>query len=219
MTKLSTTQEKTARNNERTILHALAVVTQKRVSEMTGVSESRISRMKDGDLETLCTGLAALNLKLVPADAHVVSEVEYRFMAEQMIRHYQAVIEKEQKWVRKKPRLASGRKGCAMTTFEKWILALLAVQTITLWTVLWLCIRQDWHTVRLQLLGLTRRLQRPLHTLSPQQLEAPAVQKYLRWTEYPQVVLSQYPLIRRFYFARLRKLRALLTDSSESGIS
>ena len=93
MTKLSTTQEKTARNNERTILHALAVVTQKRVSEMTGVSESRISRMKDGDLETLCAGLAALNLKLVPADAYVVSEVEYRFMAEQMIRHYQAVIE------------------------------------------------------------------------------------------------------------------------------
>ena len=106
-----------------------------------------------------------------------------------------------------------------MTTFEKWILALLAVQTITLWTVLWLCIRQDWHTVRLQLLGLTRRLQRPLHTLSPQQLEAPAVQEYLRWTEYPRVVLSQYPLIRRFYFARLRKLRALRMDSSESGIS
>ena len=95
MTKLSTTQQKTARNNERTILHALAVVTQKRVSEMTGVSESRISRMKDGDLETLCAGLAALNLKLVPADAHVVSEVEYRFMAEQMIRHYQAVIEED----------------------------------------------------------------------------------------------------------------------------
>ena len=69
MTELSTAQQEIARNNERAILRSLAVVTQKRVSELAGISETKLSRIKDGDLEM--------------------------FMAEQMVRRYQAIIEKE----------------------------------------------------------------------------------------------------------------------------
>lgn len=95
MTELSTAQQEIARNNERAILRSLAVVTQKRVSELAGISETKLSRIKDGDLEMFCAVLAALSLKLVPTDVHTVSEAEYLFMAEQMVRRYQAIIEKE----------------------------------------------------------------------------------------------------------------------------
>lgn len=93
MTKLSPRQQETARKNERHILHALAVVTQKGLSEILGWSESKVSRMKDGELEELCIALAALNLKLVPIDACIVTSAEHQFMAEQMIKHYQNILD------------------------------------------------------------------------------------------------------------------------------
>ena len=88
-------QSETARKNERTVLHALAACGQRYVAEVSGISESRLSRMKDGGLEELCVALAAAGLKVVPADARVVTEAEYRFMAEQMVRHYQAIVDGE----------------------------------------------------------------------------------------------------------------------------
>ena len=86
MTKLSPAQSETARKNERAVLHALAACGQRYVAEVSGISESRLSRMKDGGLEELC---------VVPADARVVTEAEYRFMAEQMVRRYQAIVDGE----------------------------------------------------------------------------------------------------------------------------
>lgn len=65
------------------------------MAEVSGISESRLSRMKDGGLEELCVALAAAGLKVVPADARVVTEAEYRFMAEQMVRRYQAIVDGE----------------------------------------------------------------------------------------------------------------------------
>ena len=95
MTKLSPAQSETARKNERAVLHALAACGQRSVAEVSGISESRLSRMKDGGLEELCVALAAAGLKVVPADARVVTEAEYRFMAEQMVRRYQAIVDGE----------------------------------------------------------------------------------------------------------------------------
>lgn len=93
MTKLSEKQTAIARKNERLILRSLAEVTQKSLAETLGVSESKISRMKDGDLEELCVILAVLNLQIVPTESHVVTPCEYKFMAQQMVAHYQKVLD------------------------------------------------------------------------------------------------------------------------------
>ena len=95
MTELSPAQQENARKNERAILHAVAVVSQKRVADLSGISETRLSRLKDGDLEKYCAALAALDLKLVPADAAIVTKAERKFMAEKMIEHYQAIADED----------------------------------------------------------------------------------------------------------------------------
>ncbi|WP_038334237.1 helix-turn-helix domain-containing protein [Kingella kingae] len=93
MTKLSPKQIVTARNNERLILRHLAGLSQKGLSDAMGWSESKVSRMKDGELEDLCAALAALDLKIVPIDACMVTPAERKFMAEQMILHYQKILD------------------------------------------------------------------------------------------------------------------------------
>lgn len=55
-----------ARKNLKTILQALATVGQGPAADAIGVSESTISRMKDGDLDRLAQLLAVLGLKVVP---------------------------------------------------------------------------------------------------------------------------------------------------------
>lgn len=52
-----------------TVLQRLASVGQRTVAEGLGVSESTVSRMKEGELERLCRMLALLGLRLVPAEA------------------------------------------------------------------------------------------------------------------------------------------------------
>ncbi|WP_051321257.1 CII family transcriptional regulator, partial [Kingella kingae] len=79
--------------NERVILRHLAALSQKGLSDAMGWSESKVSRMKDGELEDLCAALAALDLKIVPIDACVVTPAERKFMAEQMILHYQNILD------------------------------------------------------------------------------------------------------------------------------
>ncbi|WP_155240515.1 CII family transcriptional regulator, partial [Kingella kingae] len=79
MTKLSPKQAATARNNERLILRHLAALSQKGLSDAMGWSESKVSRMKDGELEDLCAALAALDLKIVPIDACMVTPAERYF--------------------------------------------------------------------------------------------------------------------------------------------
>ncbi|MDK4670482.1 XRE family transcriptional regulator [Kingella kingae] len=73
----------------------LAALSQKGLSDAMGWSESKVSRMKDGDLDELCAALAALDLKVVPLDACMVTPAERKFMAEQMILHYQRVLDDE----------------------------------------------------------------------------------------------------------------------------
>lgn len=93
MTQLSPEQTAIARKNERVILHRLAEVSQKAVCDMTGISETRMSRLKEGGLEQFCAALAAMNLKVVEADACLVTPAERKFMAEKMIEHYQHVLD------------------------------------------------------------------------------------------------------------------------------
>ena len=56
-----------ANKNHSTILQALAQAGQSKVAEALGISESTLSRMKDGDLAQLAKLLALCDLKVVPA--------------------------------------------------------------------------------------------------------------------------------------------------------
>jgi len=58
-----------ARKNNSTILQALARVGQVTVAERMRVSESKISRFKNGELTEIATFLGALDLKVVPTSA------------------------------------------------------------------------------------------------------------------------------------------------------
>lgn len=66
MTELSPNQLDLSRKIERMILHSLAEHGQSAVATAIGVSESTVSRLKDGNLETFSKVLAALDLKVVP---------------------------------------------------------------------------------------------------------------------------------------------------------
>jgi hypothetical protein len=68
MPELSPSVAEKARKNERTVLQALARVSQSRVAEQMGVNDSTVSRFKDGGIEQACLFLAACGLKVVPND-------------------------------------------------------------------------------------------------------------------------------------------------------
>jgi hypothetical protein len=57
-----------SRKNEKAVLQALARVSQTRVAEQMAVSESTVSRFKDGGIEQACLFLAACGLKVVPLE-------------------------------------------------------------------------------------------------------------------------------------------------------
>lgn len=93
MTKLSPSQTENARNCERVILRGFARLSQREVAERTGISETVLCRLKDERLEQFCLILAALDLKIVPLGAHVVTAHEKRPMPETMLEHYRAQLE------------------------------------------------------------------------------------------------------------------------------
>lgn len=96
MTKFSQDVHEIARKNERTILRAVATVTARHVCETSGISETQFSRLKEEKLEQYCTALAAMGLQVVSVDAAVVTKAERKFMAEQMIKHYQKIVDDEE---------------------------------------------------------------------------------------------------------------------------
>lgn len=68
-----TTEENTsARKIESMMLRALATNGQKKVAKALGLSESTVSRWKEGDLYRMALSLVAMGLKAVPEDAEVI---------------------------------------------------------------------------------------------------------------------------------------------------
>jgi transcriptional regulator with XRE-family HTH domain len=57
-----------ARKNEKTVLQAFARVSQTKVAEAMGVSDSTVTRFKEGGIEQACALLAACGLKVVPIE-------------------------------------------------------------------------------------------------------------------------------------------------------
>ena len=66
--KLSPAAAERARKNESMVLQRLASVGQAAVADAAGVSESTVSRFKDGELERICAVLSVLGLKVVPIE-------------------------------------------------------------------------------------------------------------------------------------------------------
>jgi hypothetical protein len=77
-----------ARKIESSLLQRLSSVGQVTVAKSMDVSESTISRLKDGQIAVVSQLLAALGLKLVPADFKVVDPAR----AQAMYTLYEAAI-------------------------------------------------------------------------------------------------------------------------------
>ena len=65
-----------SRKNFTAILQGLATVGQAKAAELTGLSETKVSRLKSGELEELAALMAACGLKAVPVDMQCF-DVEY----------------------------------------------------------------------------------------------------------------------------------------------
>jgi hypothetical protein len=88
ITEVSTSQRESARKIESSLLQRLSSVGQVSVAKTMDVSESTVSRLKDGQIAVVSQLLAALGLKLVPNDFKVVDPVR----AQAMYTLYEAAI-------------------------------------------------------------------------------------------------------------------------------
>ena len=75
-----------ARKNLTAVLIALSEVSQAKVAEMLGESDSVISRFKSGDLQRFTAMLAAVRLKVVDKDDLTISQEEKRALLKARIR-------------------------------------------------------------------------------------------------------------------------------------
>lgn len=80
ITEVSTSQRESARKIESSLLQRLSSVGQVSVAKTMDVSESTVSRLKDGQIAVVSQLLAALGLKLVPNDFKVVDPVRAQAM-------------------------------------------------------------------------------------------------------------------------------------------
>lgn len=88
MTEVSPALRESARKIESSLLQRLSSVGQVTVARAMDVSESTVSRLKDGQITVVSQLLAALGLKLVPHDFKVVDPVR----AQAMYTLYEAAI-------------------------------------------------------------------------------------------------------------------------------
>lgn len=80
----------TSRKIERTILQALAERGQAHAAGLMGVSESNVSRLKDGQLENFSKLLAVIGLKVVPAQYKCLDPIK----AQAMVTLYEAAMQR-----------------------------------------------------------------------------------------------------------------------------
>lgn len=85
--------------------------------------------------------------------------------------------------------------------------------------ILVVCFRLEKARMKQLIDSYQRRLYTRYVQLSPEQQTYRCAQEYLKYTKYPLVVVSQIPLLRRWYFANLaaslKELDALQTRQSE----
>lgn len=90
MSEVSPPESETSRKIERTILHALAERGQAHAAAVMGVSESSVSRMKDGQIEAPSRLLAVIGLKVVPSQYKCLDPIK----AQAMVTLYEAAMQR-----------------------------------------------------------------------------------------------------------------------------
>ena len=85
MAEVSQDVRESARKIETHLRNQLAEMGQARVADKMNVSESTISRLKDGSIDNLALFIAALNLNIVGKDQVVISKTDL-----QVLRHLAA---------------------------------------------------------------------------------------------------------------------------------
>ena len=80
MPEVSPALRERARKIETDLRNRLADVSQTRMAESLGVSESTVSRWKDAEIEKVALYLASLGLKVVPFDANLITADEVSAM-------------------------------------------------------------------------------------------------------------------------------------------
>ena len=90
MNELSNSMVERSRKIERVILHAIADKGQAAIADGIGTSESTVSRLKDGQIETLSKVLAACGLKVVPSEYKCIDPQK----AQAMVTLYEAAMSK-----------------------------------------------------------------------------------------------------------------------------
>jgi predicted XRE-type DNA-binding protein len=90
MNELSNSMAERSRKIERVILHAIADKGQAAIADGIGASESTVSRLKDGQIETLSKVLAACGLKVVPSEYKCIDPQK----AQAMVTLYEAAMSK-----------------------------------------------------------------------------------------------------------------------------
>lgn len=88
MSEVSPSMRESARKIETSLLRRLSSVGQVTVAQAMHVSEATVSRLKDGQIAAVSQLLAALGLKLVPADFKVVDPAR----AQAMFTLYEAAL-------------------------------------------------------------------------------------------------------------------------------
>ncbi|WP_310625781.1 CII family transcriptional regulator [Limnohabitans sp.] len=88
MTESSHSISERSRKNERAVLHALAEAGQSEIAKRMDVSESTVSRMKDGQIAAVSSLLAACGLKVVPEQFKCIDPAK----AQAMVTLYEAAM-------------------------------------------------------------------------------------------------------------------------------
>lgn len=88
MTEVSESVAVNARKIEATVLQALSTSGQRSAAKALGLTDTAVSRLKDGQIAVVSQLLAFLGLKLVPADFKVVDPIR----AQAMYTLYEAAI-------------------------------------------------------------------------------------------------------------------------------
>jgi hypothetical protein len=88
MNEVSAMVNEMTRKIERVILHSLADTGQAKAATLMGLSESTVSRMKDGQIHAICQLISACGLKVVPAKYKCLDPIK----AQAMVTLYEAAL-------------------------------------------------------------------------------------------------------------------------------
>lgn len=102
-----------------------------------------------------------------------------------------------------------------MSNFELAVLCFLGFQTALTTACLIMVFRLEKSRTLNAIRDMRSRLQAEFATAYRQHEDTRLGDAFLKFAQYPLVAVSQIPVVRRWYFAKLREARALLREAGE----